>query len=74
MGAGSLWHWIVVAIIVALLFGTKKLRNVGEDLGAAIKGFKDGMKQEQDVAKLEDNSDTLNTSNANNYNNSVKKD
>ncbi|MFM2343727.1 MAG: hypothetical protein RLZZ210_335 [Pseudomonadota bacterium] len=55
MGAGSLWHWIVVAIVVALIFGTKKLRNVGEDLGAAIKGFKEGMKQEQEATKLENN-------------------
>ncbi len=41
--AFSLWHWIVVLVIVALVFGTKKLRNVGEDLGAAIKSFKKGM-------------------------------
>lgn len=43
MGFGSIWHWIVLLVIVALLFGTKKLRNVGEDLGAAIKSFRKGM-------------------------------
>ncbi len=60
MGAGSLWHWILVAVVVALLFGTKKLRNAGEDLGAAIKGFKDGMKQEQqEVIKLENNKENI---------------
>ena len=49
MGFGSFWHWVVLLAIVALVFGTKKLRNVGEDLGAAIKGFKKGM-QDGDAA------------------------
>jgi sec-independent protein translocase protein TatA len=44
MGASSLWHWVIVLIIVAMVFGTKKLRNIGEDLGAAVRGFKEGMK------------------------------
>jgi sec-independent protein translocase protein TatA len=44
MGAWSIWHWLVVLVIVMLVFGTKKLRNVGQDLGGAVKGFKDGMK------------------------------
>ena len=44
MGTFSIWHWIVVLIIVVLVFGTKKLRNLGGDLGSAIKGFKEGMK------------------------------
>ena len=44
MGFGSLWHWVLVLLIVVLIFGTKKLRNIGEDLGGAVKGFKDGMK------------------------------
>ena len=44
MGGLSIWHWIIVLIIVMLVFGTKKLRNIGEDLGGAVKGFKDGMK------------------------------
>ncbi|GHT86389.1 Sec-independent protein translocase protein TatA [Betaproteobacteria bacterium] len=45
MGFGSVWHWLVVLVIVVLVFGTKKLRNVGQDLGGAIKGFKEGMKE-----------------------------
>ncbi len=44
MGTFSIWHWLVVLVIVVLVFGTKKLRNLGGDLGSAIKGFKDGMK------------------------------
>lgn len=45
MGAISIWHWLVVLVIVVLVFGTKKLRNLGSDLGGAVKGFKDGMKE-----------------------------
>jgi sec-independent protein translocase protein TatA len=44
MGSFSIWHWLIVLIVVLLVFGTKKLRNIGEDLGGAIKGFKQGMK------------------------------
>jgi sec-independent protein translocase protein TatA len=44
MGVSSIWHWVIVLIIVAMVFGTKKLRNIGEDLGAAVRGFKEGMK------------------------------
>ncbi|MGB9494523.1 MAG: Sec-independent protein translocase subunit TatA [Azonexus sp.] len=44
MGSFSIWHWLIVLVIVMLVFGTKKLRNVGQDLGGAVKGFKDGMK------------------------------
>jgi sec-independent protein translocase protein TatA len=44
MGSFSIWHWLIVLVIVVLVFGTKKLRNVGQDLGGAVKGFKDGMK------------------------------
>ncbi|MBX3615938.1 MAG: Sec-independent protein translocase subunit TatA [Nitrosomonas sp.] len=47
MGTFSIWHWIIVLIIVALVFGTKKLRNLGSDLGSAIKGFKDGIKESE---------------------------
>ncbi|MDO5667886.1 MAG: Sec-independent protein translocase subunit TatA [Alcaligenaceae bacterium] len=43
MGSLSIWHWLIVLVVVALVFGTKKLRNVGEDLGTAVKGFKKGM-------------------------------
>jgi sec-independent protein translocase protein TatA len=48
MGSFSIWHWIIVLVIVLLIFGTKKLRNMGSDLGGAVKGFKDGMKGEED--------------------------
>ena len=44
MGGLSIWHWVIVLVVVLVVFGTKKLRNVGGDLGAAVKGFKDGMK------------------------------
>lgn len=44
MGSFSIWHWLVVLLIVVMVFGTKKLKNVGSDLGSAVKGFKDGMK------------------------------
>ena len=44
MGSISIWHWLVVLLIVVVVFGTKKLRNMGSDLGGAVKGFKDGMK------------------------------
>ena len=45
MGTFSIWHWLIVLIIVMLVFGTKKLRNMGADLGGAVKGFKEGMKE-----------------------------
>jgi len=45
MGSLSIWHWLIVLVIVMLVFGTKKLRNIGADLGGAVKGFKDGMKE-----------------------------
>jgi sec-independent protein translocase protein TatA len=44
MGSFSVWHWLIVLLIVVLVFGTKKLKNMGSDLGSAVKGFKDGMK------------------------------
>ena len=44
MGSFSIWHWLIVLVVVIAIFVTKKLRNVGSDLGAAVKGFKDGMK------------------------------
>jgi len=44
MGSFSIWHWLIVLVIVLLIFGTKKLRNIGTDLGGAVKGFKDGMR------------------------------
>ncbi|MEZ5644463.1 MAG: Sec-independent protein translocase subunit TatA [Burkholderiaceae bacterium] len=47
MGTFSIWHWLVVLLIVVMVFGTKKLKNLGSDLGGAVKGFKDGMKDAQ---------------------------
>jgi len=44
MGSFSIWHWLIVLLIIILVFGTKKLKNIGADLGGAVKGFKDGMK------------------------------
>lgn len=44
MGSFSIWHWLIVLAIVVLVFGTKKLKNIGSDLGGAVKGFKDGVK------------------------------
>lgn len=44
MGSFSIWHWLIVLVIVVLVFGTKKLKNIGSDLGGAVKGFKDGVK------------------------------
>ena len=45
MGTFSIWHWLIVLLIIVLIFGTKKLKNIGSDLGGAVKGFKDGMKE-----------------------------
>ena len=59
MGGLSIWHWLIVLLVVVLIFGTAKLRNIGRDLGGAVKGFKEGMKTEdektqaQNAAKLE---------------------
>ena len=50
MGSLSIWHWLIVLLVVVLIFGTKKLRNLGTDLGSAVKGFKDGMKTEDEKA------------------------
>ena len=48
MGTFSIWHWLVVLAIVVLVFGTKKLRNLGSDLGNAVRGFKEGMKSAEE--------------------------
>jgi sec-independent protein translocase protein TatA len=45
MGTWSIWHWLIVLVIVLLVFGTKKLKNIGADLGGAVRGFKEGMKE-----------------------------
>ncbi|MDD5056320.1 MAG: Sec-independent protein translocase subunit TatA [Sideroxydans sp.] len=51
MGSFSIWHWLIVLLVVVLIFGTKKLRNIGEDLGGAVRGFKEGMKGEEEAPK-----------------------
>ena len=48
MGGLSIWHWLIVLVVVVLIFGTKKLRNLGADLGGAVRGFKEGMKTEEE--------------------------
>jgi sec-independent protein translocase protein TatA len=45
MGSLSIWHWLIVLVIVMMVFGTKKLKNIGSDLGSAVKGFKEGMRE-----------------------------
>ena len=50
MGSMSIWHWLIVLVVVVLIFGTKKLRNIGQDLGGAVKGFKDGVKSGGEAA------------------------
>ncbi len=51
MGSLSIWHWLIVLLVVVLVFGTKKLRNIGSDLGGAVKGFKEGMRPDDDAPK-----------------------
>lgn len=51
MGSFSIWHWLIVLVVVVLIFGTKKLRNLGTDLGSAVKGFKEGMKTDEPEAE-----------------------
>ena len=51
MGSFSIWHWLIVLVIIMLIFGTKKLRNIGQDLGGAVKGFKEGMKDAAEEEK-----------------------
>ncbi|MBU1424521.1 MAG: Sec-independent protein translocase subunit TatA [Gammaproteobacteria bacterium] len=52
MGSFSIWHWLIVLLVVVLVFGTKKLRNIGSDLGGAVKGFRDGMKEDASPVQL----------------------
>ncbi|MGQ5522847.1 Sec-independent protein translocase subunit TatA [Chitinimonas sp. PSY-7] len=52
MGSFSIWHWLIVLVIVVLVFGTKKLGGIGKDLGSAVKGFKEGMKSEEEQPKI----------------------
>ncbi len=48
MGSLSIWHWLIVLLVVVLVFGTKKLANIGSDMGKAVKGFKEGMKSDEE--------------------------
>jgi sec-independent protein translocase protein TatA len=50
MGSFSIWHWLIVLLVIILVFGTSKLKNIGKDMGSAIKGFKEGMKEGTDEA------------------------
>jgi sec-independent protein translocase protein TatA len=54
MGSFSIWHWLIVLLIVVMVFGTKKLKNIGSDLGGAVKGFKDGIKDGEQSAAAAD--------------------
>ena len=59
MGGLSLWHWLIVLVIVVLVFGTKRLKNVGKDLGEAVKGFKEGVQDDaKPTARLPDQQST----------------
>lgn len=67
MGLSSIWHWIIVLVIVVLVFGTKKLRNVGKDLGSAVHDFKEGLEQgTQDNTKNVQQNDVIEHSSDNN--------
>ena len=57
MGSMSIWHWLILLVVVLLIFGTKKLRNIGQDLGGAVKGFKEGVKSADDTANTAKDAD-----------------
>ncbi len=61
MGSMSIWHWVIVLVVVMLVFGTKKLRNIGSDLGGAVKGFKEGMgaANEEPTRQLKEDGQTI---------------
>jgi sec-independent protein translocase protein TatA len=63
MGSFSIWHWLIVLVIVMLVFGNKKLRNIGTDLGGAVKGFKDGMKTSEEAKTEQIPQQAANTAN-----------
>lgn len=54
MGALSIWHWLIVLLVVVLIFGTKKLRNIGSDVGGAVKSFKDAVREESNPAQIDE--------------------
>ena len=57
MGSMSIWHWLIVLVIIMLVFGTKKLKNIGTDLGGAVRGFKEGVKEGTEQAATESRQD-----------------
>ena len=61
MGSLSIWHWLIVLVVVMLIFGTKKLRNIGSDLGGAVKGFKEGMETaaEEPAKQIKEDGQTI---------------
>ena len=61
MGSLSIWHWLIVLLVVVLIFGTKKLKNIGSDLGGAVKGFKEGMASDTDepARQIKEESQTI---------------
>lgn len=79
MGSFSIWHWLVVLVVVVLVFGTKKLRNAGGDLGAAIRSFKKGLNEGEDASgkaedgKLEDGKRKPETTQSSEERDSVKR-
>lgn len=59
MGIGSIWHWLVVLAVIVLIFGTGKLKNMGSDLGAAVRNFKDGIKDDADEGGTADTAQAI---------------
>lgn len=59
MGSLSIWHWLIVLVVVMMVFGTKKLRNIGSDLGGAVKGFKEGMASDEPPKKVVEEGNTI---------------
>ncbi len=58
MGSFSIWHWLIVLLIVVLIFGTKKLRNIGSDLGGAVKEFKEAVNEGKKSESIDSDSTT----------------
>jgi sec-independent protein translocase protein TatA len=61
MGAMSIWHWLIVLVIIMLVFGTKKLKNIGSDLGSAVRGFKEGVREGSEQAGSDTSTPSGNT-------------
>ncbi len=59
MGSLSIWHWLIVLVVVMMVFGTKKLRNIGSDLGGAVKGFKEGMASDEPPKQVKEDGHTI---------------